>query len=132
MLGGKTRKRMPWAGWSKLEPKGRQRTKMYRDCGKKCFLGTISKSDKEHPDFPICAKNTCRVSDKGLWAAYIRAKQWGHARSDYRSKGKEITYRGTRRTWMKGSRPTRKRRVYTNAARKAKRMLRDRGYDVGN
>ena len=34
------RKPMPWAGWAKLAPQGRQRTTMYRRCGKKCFLGT--------------------------------------------------------------------------------------------
>ena len=37
----KTRKNVPWKGWAKIEPKGRERTKMYRDCGKKCFLGKV-------------------------------------------------------------------------------------------
>ena len=136
--GYKTRKAVAWKGWSKIEPKGKQRTEMYRKCGKKCFLGTIKKygknSDRQHPDFPICAKGTCKVSDKGLWAAYIRAKQWGKPRSSYKSKGKYVkfkTKRGTREVYYKGSRPTRKRSVYTNVARRAKRMLEKRGYRVG-
>lgn len=134
----KTRKNVPWKGWAKIEPKGRERTTMYRDCGKKCFLGTIKRhgrdSDKQHPDFPICKKNTCKVSSKGLWAAYIRAKQWGKPRSQYKSKGKYVSYKtkdGTKKVWYKGSRPTRKRNVYTSVARKAKRMLKDRGFYVG-
>ena len=36
----KSRKSVPWKGWSKIAPKGKQRTTMYRKCGKKCFLGT--------------------------------------------------------------------------------------------
>ena len=34
---GRTRKAVPWAGWSRQAPKGKQRTKMYHKCGKKCF-----------------------------------------------------------------------------------------------
>jgi hypothetical protein len=135
----RTRKQVAWKGWSKIEPKGKQRTTMYRKCGKKCFLGTIKRrgrdSDRQHPDFPICAKGTCKVSSKGLWAAYIRAKQWGKPRRDYKSKGKMVTFREkdgkTKRTWYKGSRPTRKRSVYTSVASKAKRMLEERGFKVG-
>ena len=26
--------------------------------------------------FPICSKNTCKVNTKGIYAAYVRAKQW--------------------------------------------------------
>jgi hypothetical protein len=134
-----TRKQVAWKGWSKIEPKGKQRTTMYRKCGKKCFLGTIKRtghnSDRQHPDFPICAKGTCKVSSKGLWAAYIRAKQWGKARSAYQSKGKMVTLHSkhgkTKRAWYKGSRPTRKRSVYTSVANKAKRMLENRGLKVG-
>ena len=103
----KTRKNVPWKGWNKLAPKGKQRTTMYKKCGKKCFLGTISRKDKQHPDFPICAKGTCKVNRKGLWAAYIRAKQWGKARKSYKKSGH----------------PTRNRNVYTRIARKSKRML---------
>ena len=109
------RKKVPWAGWGRLAPKGRQRTKMYRKCGKKCFLGTKTPGDKQHPDFPICAKGTCKVNKKGLYAAYIRAKQWGKARKTYRGK----------------TRPRMSRSYYTRISRKAKRMLRRRGVRVG-
>ena len=36
----KTRKAVTWAGWGKLAPQGAARTRMYKKCGKKCFLGT--------------------------------------------------------------------------------------------
>ena len=102
------RRRVPWAGWGKISPKGHQRTVMKRDCGRKCFLGP----DKS---FPICAADTCDVNDKGLWAAYIRAREWGKKPSSYKGK----------------ARPTHRRYVYTRVARDAKRMLEDRGYYVG-
>lgn len=63
----RTRKRVPWAGWSKLAPSAKERTTMKHKCGKKCFLGP-------NKSFPICAKNTCKINKKGLYAAYIRAK----------------------------------------------------------
>ena len=101
-------KSIPWAGWAKLAPKGKQRKTMKKKCGKKCFLGP-----KE--SFPICKKNTCKVIDQGLWAAYIRAKEWGKPKSSYNGKAK----------------PRHSRSVYTRAARNAKKMLEKRGYKVG-
>ena len=94
------RKQVPWAGWGKISPKGRERTEMKKRCGKKCFLGP-GKS------FPVCKKKTCKVSKKGAWAAFIRAKEWGKKRS---------TYKGKRR-------PAHSRRVYKSVARKAKRII---------
>jgi hypothetical protein len=44
---------------------------MYERCGKKCFLGSKK-------SFPICKKKTCKISRKGVYAAYIRAKEWRH------------------------------------------------------
>lgn len=133
-----TRKAVPWKGWAAIEPKGKERTEMYRKCGKKCFLGTKKRygrdSDRQHPDFPICAKGTCKVSDKGLWAAYIRAKQWGNPKRDYKTKGKDVKFKskkGVRTVYYKGSRPTRRRSVYTSVSNRAKRMLERRGYKVG-
>lgn len=76
-----TRKKVPWAGWGKLSPNSRQRTTMKRRCGKKCFLGP-------RMSFPVCAKGTCRISKKGAWAAFVRAKEWGKRYSTY--KGKSI------------------------------------------
>ena len=109
------RKPMPWAGWAKLAPQGRQRTTMYRRCGKKCFLGTKTPGDRQPPDFPICTKGTCKVNKKGLYAAYIRARQWGKPTRDYRGR----------------TRPRMSPSYYRNIAYKAKRMLRRRGIRVG-
>lgn len=99
---------IPWAGWAKLAPKGKQRKTMKKKCGKKCFLGP-------EESFPICKKNTCKIIDQGLWAAYIRAKEWGKPKSSYKGKAK----------------PRHSRSVYTRAARNAKKMLEKRGYKVG-
>jgi len=111
----KTRKNVPWKGWSKEEPRGKARTKMYKRCGKKCFLGKKTPHDKQHPDFPICKKNTCKISKKGLWAAYIRAKQWGNKRSSYKGK----------------TRPNFKQSYYRRISHKAKKMFTRRGVKVG-
>ena len=100
----KTRKRVPWAGWGKQQPKGHQRTVMYKRCGRKCFLGPAK---RPHPSFPICTKGTCRVNTKGVYAAYVRAKQWGKKRSHYKGK----------------SRPSMRRRTYTRVARDANAIL---------
>lgn len=101
-----TRKVVPWKGWGKISPNDREKTIMWKKCGKKCFLGTKKRTNK-HPSFPICAKNTCKVNKKGLWAAYIRAKQSGTTKKGY----------GKRR-------PTStKRKQYSRIARKSKRML---------
>ena len=104
----RTRRAVPWAGWGKLAPQGHARTVMLRECGQKCFLGP-------NKSFPICAKGTCKVNDKGLYAAYVRARQWGKPRRTYKGK----------------SRPSHRRTVYSRAANKAKDMLRKRGYKVG-
>ena len=103
------RRKVPWAGWAREAPRGRQRTIMKRDCGRKCFLGP----DKS---FPICRKYTCDVSDKGLWAAYIRAREWGGPESEYRDDK---------------AKPRHRRSTYTRVARDARSMLRRRGYKVG-
>jgi len=100
----KRRKTMPWSGWGKISPKGRARTVMKRKCGKKCFLGPKK-------SFPVCAKGTCKVNTKGLYAAYVRARQWGKKKSSYKGR----------------SRPTMKKSTYNRVARKAKSMLKKRG-----
>lgn len=56
-------------GWSKQQPGTHQRTIMMQKCGKKCFLGP-------NRSFPICTKNTCKINKKGVYAAYIRAKEY--------------------------------------------------------
>jgi hypothetical protein len=62
-------------GWKNEKPGYHQKTVMLKRCGKKCFLGP-GKS------FPICKKNTCSISSKGVYSAYIRAQQ-------YRTKGRK-------------------------------------------
>ncbi len=76
-------------GWSKQQPGYHQRTVMMKNCGSKCFLGPKK-------TFPICKAHTCKVSKKGLHAAYSRAMEY-------------VTIKGTRK--------------YKNIARKAYKML---------
>jgi len=59
----------PKYGWSKEKPSTHQKTVMLMRCGKKCFLGP-------NKSFPICKKNTCRISKKGVYAAYVRASEY--------------------------------------------------------
>jgi len=101
-MSSSTRKSIPWSGWSREKPNTRQRTVMKRTCKSKCFLGPKK-------SFPICKKNTCKISEKGLYAAYVRARQWGTTKRSRYS-------------------PRFSRRVYTRIANKAKRMLKRRGY----
>lgn len=55
--------------WSNLKPGYHQKTVMLNKCGRKCFLGPGK-------TFPICKKNTCRVSKKGIHAAFVRAREY--------------------------------------------------------
>lgn len=98
-------KNLPWSGWSSEKPGRHQRTVMRRECGKKCFLGPGT-------SFPICKKNTCKVSDKGIYAAYVRAREW---------KNKPSSYLGS-------SGPKYSRSTYSRIATRAKRLLKRRGY----
>lgn len=65
----KNRNKSVTRGWKKEQPSYHQRTMMLKKCGKKCFLGSKK-------SYPICKKNTCKVSSKGLYSAYIRARQY--------------------------------------------------------
>jgi hypothetical protein len=56
-------------GWKKEKPSYQQRSIMLKSCGKKCFLGSKK-------SYPICKKNTCKISSKGVYSAYIRARQY--------------------------------------------------------
>ena len=94
------RKGQPTKGWSKLKPSTHQRTLMLKKCGKRCFLGP-------NKSFPICRKQTCKVSSKGVYAAYIRAKQWGKSKKTYKT-----------------SKPTLMRKTYKSIVAKATRILR--------
>ena len=69
-------------GWKNEKPSYRQRSTMLKKCGKKCFLGTKK-------SFPICKKNTCKVSVKGVYSAYIRARQYSSKGQKYRTVSKK-------------------------------------------
>lgn len=94
------KKSVPWAGWSKISPSAREKTIMKHKCGNKCFLGP-------NKSFPVCVKKTCRVSKKGAWAAFIRARAWGNKRKTYRTKTK----------------PRYQRKTYKKVERKAKQII---------
>ena len=72
-MAGKTRKNEPWKGWKNQKPGFHQKTVMLRKCGKKCFLGP-------NKSFPICKKNTCKISSQGVYAAYVRAREYKKTR----------------------------------------------------
>jgi len=60
-------------GWTKVQPGTHERTLMLKRCGKKCFLGPKK-------TFPICARHTCKQNKKGIYAAYMRAREWQRIR----------------------------------------------------
>ena len=61
-----------WAGgcrklhnWNKMKPqRGVTRRRMFNNCGQKCFLGKITRKNRNYPDFPICSRNTCKINRK--------------------------------------------------------------------
>lgn len=69
-------------GWKYEKPGFHQKTVMLRKCGRKCFLGP-------NKSFPICKKNTCKVSSKGVYSAYIRARQYRTRGRKYRTISKK-------------------------------------------
>ena len=78
----KSKRSPPWKGWRKLAPtRGHMRNKMKQKCGNKCFLGPKT-------SYPICNKNTCKINKKGIYSAYIRARQTrkGQTKKKARSK----------------------------------------------
>lgn len=83
--------------WTKNKPSRHERTLMEKNCGKKCFLGSKK-------SFPICYKNTCKISRGGVQAAYIRAR--------------EMTRRARTKSIKKHSAP-----YYYSVAKRAKNIL---------
>jgi hypothetical protein len=65
--------------WSTEKPSRRERHTMKKKCGARCFLGP-------NESFPICKRNTCQVSPRGVMAAYKRARQWKHTSVAKRAK----------------------------------------------
>ena len=68
-------------GLKNEKPGYHQKTIMLKKCGKKCFLGP-------NKSFPICKKNTCTISSKGVYSAYIRARQY--KRNNISKKAKKL------------------------------------------
>lgn len=79
------RRTTKWAGWKRDKPSTRERTIMKKRCGKKCFLGP-------NKSFPICNKGTCKINKKGIWAAYIRAREWGSKKMRVSKKHSKSVY----------------------------------------
>lgn len=81
------RKRTPWFGWKSLKPSSKkEKITMKRNCGKKCFLGSQT-------GFPICTKGTCTINKKGIWAAYIRAREFGSPQKKSNKKHNKSYYK---------------------------------------
>lgn len=85
----KNRRGSATRGWAKEKPGYHQRTMMLKKCGKKCFLGP-------NKSYPICKKNTCKISKKGVYSAYIRARQY-HKRNISKKAKKLLKKMGTKR-----------------------------------
>ena len=111
-------KKLTSKGWAKAAPSMRERTVMKKDCGTKCFLGPVSESC-----FPICAKKTCKISTKGIYAAYVRAREYGSKKmrmGKRSSMGKRIRSGSTKHRHTK--------KEYQSIATRAKKMLKKRGF----
>lgn len=76
-------------GWKNQKPGYHQRTIMFKKCGKKCFLGSKK-------SYPICSKNTCKVNPKGVYAAFIRSRQY-HNKNISRKANKMLIKMGVKR-----------------------------------
>ena len=102
-------------GWAALSPGKHERTVMRKKCGNKCFLGPVGEGS-----FPICAKGTCKINKKGIYAAYVRAREYAS------TKMKRCTKR-----WPCSKKHTHKRRTkraFRSIAARAKKMLKSRGF----
>ena len=99
-------------GWHAEAPSTKERKTMKKECGSKCFLGPIGESC-----FPICTKNTCEVNKKGVYAAYVRAREYGSTKMKRKSHTKHKLY---------GHKHSKK--LYRRIASKAKTLLKKFGY----
>jgi hypothetical protein len=116
LVGGKL---LSSAGWAKQAPGTVARREMKTKCGSKCFLGPVSESC-----FPICATGTCKINIKGIYAAYVRAREHGSAKY---KRTKRTKRSGTKRSsTIKYGRHTKKQ--YQHIAARAKKMLIARGF----
>jgi len=76
-------------GWKEEQPGYHEKTVMLKRCGRKCFLGPEKK-------YTICKKNTCKISTKGVYSAYIRARQY-HNRKVSKKANKILIKMGAKR-----------------------------------
>ncbi len=116
------RRKLSSTGWARMAPGTHERIVMKKECGSKCFLGPTSESC-----FPICAKGTCKINIKGIYAAYVRAREYGSKLTKRSStKRKRSSTKRKRSSTKKGHRHTKK--VYNRIASRAKKMLKKRGF----
>lgn len=111
-------KKLSSAGWAKMAPGTHERTVMKKECGQKCFLGPVGESC-----FPVCAKGSCKIDTKGIYAAYVRARE-------YASKKMRTKRSSDKRSSDKRSRTIHHhtKKLYQSIATRAKKMLKNRGF----
>ena len=132
--------RSPMKGWHNVAPKTKKaRRKMLKKCGKKCFLKPSTLA------YPICPKGTCSPSQKGLRAAYARARQFNHQsiaqkakkkmnrRSPRKSKSRRVRRRKSksRRVRRRKSRSRRVRRISRRRSRRRGKVIKGSGQTFG-
>ena len=119
MFGGKL---LSSAGWSKQAPGTRARREMKAKCGSKCFLGPVGESS-----FPICATGTCKINYKGIYAAYVRARE--HGSTKYKHSMRSTRKRSsTKRSSTNTKKHIHTKKEYQHIATRAKKMLIARGF----
>jgi len=104
-------------GWSRLAPGTHERTVMKKECGRKCFLGPTGESC-----FPICAKGTCKINTKGIYAAYVRAREYGSKKMHKRKRS------STKRKRSSSTSHRHTKKLYNRIAARAKKMLKKLGF----
>ena len=107
-------KRIPRYGWNEVKPGQHERTVMRKKCGNKCFLGPSNEIS-----FPICEKNTCKTNESGIYAAYLRAREYGSSKMHRKTKSNS-----------KNHKKHKTKKNYKNIAKRAKRMLTRKGYKL--
>ena len=115
------RKKLSSTGWHALAPGRHERTIMQKDCGSKCFLGPVGESC-----FPICTKGTCDVNDKGVYAAYVRAREYGSKNMRSRHMRSRHNKTQKKKHAIYGHRHSKT--LYRKIASKAKTLLKKHGY----
>ena len=113
------RKVLTSKGWASEAPGTHERTVMQKECGSKCFLGPVGESC-----FPICTKNTCDVNTKGVYAAYVRAREYGSPKMQKTKRSS--TSKPSSKHKLYGHNHTKK--LYQKIAAKAKAWLKKRGF----